>query len=588
MTGYGSSPRPDDRDFRRRFRRAEPVPAEPLLTPTEFRLADTLQRAVEDRLEEGLHAIEEQATGLMREVATEIWRSSSRDTRPEQERIIAMLSRDQAIRSLIASSDERFQALAVRTARLEDHLHEVSESGRATREAMQAAADKIREVAQSPTLQSVETVQSQLEMVERHIAETFSHMQQREQTLQDTILRQVRDHGELIAQETSRIVESMQNYVQGGAEAVGRLAQRMEEHATLFLSTDQDVTSRVRGLVEEQTGELTHQLDHVRETVGLHGREQEQLRARLEALIESRVVALGQLIRSDSEALRRVIDERDMEMREATVAAIDEKLTAFERITAERLAELERTMQDQVMLLSTATSASVERTMEKMTETLGSVDGIDELLAESQGAAQERLAAQLGEAQERLAAQVGEAQEQQAAQLGQAQDRLAEQFANTQALLAEHVVEVQNRTAEKLQAHVDDRMTAIARLIRSDNQILADKVFGAEAAPVGETAAGDAEVMRQLLRSVKELQAGLASDVLGSVDRRFQSVSDQMHQESQSQAETMLKIAEMLSERIDRLSAKVDESGGGDLQIVIDRMSDAIQAMSSVGRRQAS
>jgi hypothetical protein len=50
----------------------------------------------------------------------------------------------------------------------------------------------------------------------------------------------------------------------------------------------------------------------------------------------------------------------------------------------------------------------------------------------------------------------------------------------------------------------------------------------------------------------------------------------------------MLKIAEMLSERIDRLSSKVDESGGGDLQIVIDRMSDAIQAMSSVGRRQAS
>ena len=44
----------------------------------------------------------------------------------------------------------------------------------------------------------------------------------------------------------------------------------------------------------------------------------------------------------------------------------------------------------------------------------------------------------------------------------------------------------------------------------------------------------------------------------------------------------------MLSDRIDRLSVKVEESGGGDLQVVIDRMSDAIQAMSSVGRRQAS
>ena len=566
MTGYGSSPGPDDRDFRRRFRRSEPVPAEPLLTATEYRLADTLQRAVEDRLEEGVRAIEDQATGLMREVATEIWRTSSRDARPEQERIVAMLSRDQAIRSLIASSDERFQALAVRTARLEDHLHEVSETGRATREAMQAAAERIREIAQSPTLHSVETVQSQLEMVERHIAETFSHMEQREQTLQDTILRQVRDHGELIAQETSRIVESMQSYVQGGAETVGRLAQRMEEHAALFLSTDQDVTGRVRTIVEEQTDELTQQLDHVRETVGLHGREQEQLRARLEALIESRVQGLGQLIRSDSEALRRLIVERDEQMRTESVAAIDEKLTGFERITAERLAELERTMQDQVMLLSTATSASVERTMEKMTDALGSMDGIDELLAESQGAAQERLANQVGEAQ----------------------TRLAEQFANTQALLAEHFTQAQTQMAEKLEAHVDDRMTAIARLIRADNQVLADKVFGGEIPSAASAPAADAELMRQLLRSVKELQAGLASDVLGTVDRRFQAVSDQLHQESQSQAETMLKIAEMLSDRIDRVSAKVDESGSGDLQIVIDRMSDAIQAMSTVGRRQAS
>jgi hypothetical protein len=564
MTGYGSSPRPDDRDFRRRFRRADPVPAEPLLTPTEYRLADTLQRAVDDRLEEGLRTIEEQATTLMREVATEIWRSSSRDARPEQERIIGMLSRDQAIRSLIASSDERFQALAVRTARLEDHLHEVSESGRATREAMQAAADKIREVAQSPTLHSVETVQSQLEMVERHIAETFRHIEQREQTLQDTILKQVRDHGELIAQETTRIVESMQGYVQGGAEAVGRLAQRMEEHASLFLSADHDITSRVRDLVDEQTGELTQQIDHVRETVGLHGREQDQLRARLEGLIESRVVGLGQLVRSDSEALRRLIDERGSDLSEATLAGIDEKMAAFERITSERLAELERTMQDQVMLLSTATSASVERTMEKMTETLGSMDGIDELLAESQGAAQERLAVQLGEAQ----------------------DRLAEQFANTQGLLAEHFSQAHEQLAEKLEAHVDDRMTAIARLIRSDNQVLAEKVFGAAGAPT--VAPADPELMRQLLRSVKELQAGLASDVLGSVDRRFQAVSDQLHQESQSQAEAMLKIAEVLSDRIDRLAEKVEESGTGDLQIVIDRMSDAIQAMSTVGRRQAS
>jgi hypothetical protein len=565
MSGYGTSPGPEDPGLFRRLRRPEPTPAEPLITATEYRLADTLQRAVDDRLEEGLRTIEEQATGLMREVATEIWRSTSRDVRPEQERIVTLLSRDQAIRSLIASSDERFQALAVRTARLEDNLHDLSETGRRTRESMEAAAAQIRRIAESPTLNSVEAVQSQLAMVERHIAETFSHIDERERTLQDTILTQVKEHGELIARETTRIVESMESYVQGGAEAVGQIAQRMEEHATLFLNADHDITARVEDIVRDQTTELTEQLDMVNEKVGLHGRNQEQLRAELARVIEHRIMGMAQLIRSDSEALHRLIEERGTEVREATVRAIDEKMTALATIQDAQIAELERTIQDQVMLLSSATSASIERTMERMVETMGSVDGLDAALAESQGAAQERLLAQMEEAQDHLLSQVRDAQ---ATMLEQAARDRAEQ-------------------EERLAGHVDDRMTAIARLIRSDNKVLADKFDEARAAGSVGGAGSDPEVLRQVLRSVKELQAGVASDLLGTVDRRFQAVSDQLHNETQSQAEAMVKIAELLSDRIDRLSAKVDEGVGGDLQIVIDRMSDAIQAMSTV-RRQAS
>jgi hypothetical protein len=89
--------------------------------------------------------------------------------------------------------------------------------------------------------------------------------------------------------------------------------------------------------------------------------------------------------------------------------------------------------------------------------------------------------------------------------------------------------------------------------------------------------------MKQVLRSVKEMQAGVASDVLGSVDRRFQVMGDQLHQESQASAQAMLKVAEVLGEKIDRVARKIDQSGSGDLQIVIDRMSDAIQAMSARG-----
>jgi hypothetical protein len=131
--------------------------------------------------------------------------------------------------------------------------------------------------------------------------------------------------------------------------------------------------------------------------------------------------------------------------------------------------------------------------------------------------------------------------------------------------------------------HIDERMAQIARLVRSDNQALAAKVdaFNAET-PQTETL--DAELLRSVLRSIKELQAGMASDMLGTIDVRFQQVADQLHREGQGQAESMLKVAEVLGQKIDRLSVRVDEGVGNDLQIVVDRMSDAIRAMSGVRR----
>jgi len=191
------------------------------------------------------------------------------------------------------------------------------------------------------------------------------------------------------------------------------------------------------------------------------------------------------------------------------------------------MAALERTIGEEVLALSTAMNASVERNLDRMVTAAGSVDGIDEMVAETQGAYQEQI--------------IG---------------------------------------------HLDDRMMAIARLIRSDNQALADKVAAIEpTGPTGQDGARDPELLRGVVRSIKELEAGMANEMVGTMDRRFQAMSDQLHREGQAQAEAMLKIAELLSDKIDRLSIRVDEGVGGDLQIVVDRMSDAIRAMSAANRR---
>jgi hypothetical protein len=523
------------------FPRREQAPAEPTPeagTTEQPRVDETAVRAA---LDEGLAKIEDSASGLMKEIAGEVWRSSAKDVRPEQERIMSILARDDAIRSLITTSDERFQAIALRTARLEDNLQDLSESERRLREAMESTADAVRDIAQSPTLHSVEAVRSQLEQVEAHIAEAFAHFDERDKAIADDLQQQVREHGDLIANETARIVESMQAYVQGGAEAIGRLAQRVEEHAKLFVLQDHNITQHVIDAVGVAGDDVMAELEMIKEKVGLYGRDQDQLQAALERMIDSRVRGMAELVRSDSLALQQLLEKKLAEAPSTLVVGedgqvafdeagltrtLDQRMGALAQVVEGRMDSLERTMTEQVLALSNATTTAMERNLDRMSAAAGQVDGLDMMVAEGQQAFEERML-----------------------------------------------------------NHIDERMAQLARLVRSDSQALAGKVVAlSESAAPTQTEPLDAELLRSVLRSIKELQAGMASDMLGTIDVRFQQVADQLHREGQDQAEAMLKVAEVLGHKIDRLSVRVDEGVGNDLQIVVDRMSDAIRAMSGVRR----
>ena len=503
---------------------------------------NTLEGAVEERLDAGLQAIQEQAAALMREIASEMWRASGTDIGPEQDRILSFLSRDQAIRSLIASSDDRFQVLAVRTARLEDALAELAENGRLVREAIQLSAQSIHEVANSPTLQGVELIRTQLEQVEAHIASTFQHLDDRDRNLTGAIQERIVEHGDLIARETGRIVEAMESYVQGGAEAMGRLASRIEQHAESFANHDDTLADKLRASVKDETREIAEQVQMLGERVGIQGRSSQEHQIAMERLVETRVMGLAQLSRSDSQALRELIDRNAAAQGEQLRATIDDRMSA----------------------IADAVSGAVERNMAQLSE---------------------RVDAQLGAVAEVVAHRAAEAADSTlASTFDRTLERLDASIASIDAMgmtVVETLVSSRAQTEERIGEHVDDRLAALAKMIRSDNRVLAGRMSGAEPG-----SAADAETLKQTLRAVKELQAGLGADMVGSVERRFQTMSEQLHKETQSTTEAMVKVAEVLGEKMDRLTVRVDEGVGGDLQIVIDRMSDAIQAMSGRDRRE--
>lgn len=463
-----------------------------------------MERAVEERLEQGLRAIEEQAAALMREIATEMWRTSRGDTAEVQERIISFLSRDQAIRSLIASSDERFQTLAVRTARFEDILTGVDEATRATRESMQESVHAIREVAESPAIHGVETVRNQLELVERHIASAFQHLDERDKALVEAIQVRIQEHGELIARETTRIVEAMQGYVQSGAETVGLLAQRVEGHAEAFAVHDEDVASQLREVLHREIGGFAEQFGLAGERVGIEQREGAAALARLQHALEARVYGLAQLVRSDSQALKGHID-RTAEAQESRIASlIEEQMAGLAEAVAGRAAQA----------ADIAVSSTFDQTLERMTSSLDTIESMRSSLEETTAGVEERMA-----------------------------------------------------------AHVDEQIMALAKVLRSDNRVIAEHLVRAEAE-------GEPDTSRQTLRAVKELQASLAADV----DSKLSAMTEQLHRESQSTVETMAKVAEILAQKMDRLSVRIDEGYGNDVQVVVERMSDAISAISGMGR----
>ena len=524
---------------------------------------DPLARIVDERLEEGLKGIEEQAGALMREIAGEMWRSASGDVKNEQDRIISFLSRDQAIRSLIMSSDERFQALAVRTARLEDTLNDLAESSRAMRNAMVESAQAIADTANSPALHGVETIRDQLEQVEHHIADAFSVLNDRDRALVEGIQMEIKDHGDMVMHETTRIVEAMQGYVQGGVEAMGMLAQRVEAHMNTVAMHDDDISERLRGTIERELGGFAEQLALIHDRVGIHGREIEHVTTGLKAQMDQRVMGLAQLVRSDSQALHRALNESASTQESALRATIGENLSGMAAQTREalllqgsetnqRLAQVTGLVEERMNGVSDELSSAVDHQMARLADLLDvKLSALSESIAARAAVATDSaVASNLSETMERMAAATQQIEEH---TLGASEERAA--------------------TEERMIAHLDDRMTTIARLIRADNKVLADQLAAA-------TGDGGSENAKQTLRTVKELQAGLTADFSSGMDQRFQTMAERMHRETQSTAETMAKVAEILAEKMDRLTVKIDDVYGNDLQVVIERMAEAVHEMS--------
>jgi hypothetical protein len=508
-------------------------------------MMQSYQAVMAERIDEGLRSIEQAGLRLMHEIAAEMWRSANGDPEMTRHTILSQLSRDQAIRGLIAHSDERFQALAVRAANLEDSLVQMVESNRALKDVMATAAQMVQEMASGTPEVRIEDVRQRLIDVSDGIEATFERIDDRDRILLDSIQGMNLDHGRMIAHETARIVEALEGYVQGGVDAIGRLAQRVEQQAEVTAGRADEIVQRLSAELGEQLIPLYNRFgletraltDSVSQS---HAGARELGRAVMQAL-DQRVRALAQLMRSDSQALSKHIVETAAAQDHALTRAIDERLVLAGHDADERIERVRAAVDERMRKISEAITDASRWVVEE-----SSSRGPDPVV-------QQRLDAMIG----RLESAIG-----------------AVESAGVAIESTGLSIERQQGDAEgEITRALDERLGALARMIRSDNRALSERLSELK----------EPEGTRQLLRAVKELQAGLPAEDAETQDRRFATFAEQLHRESQETAETMAKVAEVLSAKMDRLGARYEN----DMQSVIESLGTAVQSIAMLGRRQA-
>jgi hypothetical protein len=497
-----------------------------------------LQQVLEDRLEQGLRAIHQSANALMHEIASEVWRVAGGDKDQVGSRILESLSRDQAIRSLVAHSDERFQDLAVRTARLEDSVTSLAEDTRAARAALADSVHALEQAVGAPAVAGYEELRGQLERVTTQVASAFKALADRDRIIVETVQEQVKVHGELITRETSHVARSMEMYVKEGVNALGLLAGHIDQQVEEMASRDQDVTANVgsafQGLLGEQVDLLAERLGIEARDIGSSVGAATRAIEEISGTLDTRMMGLGRLVRSDSQALQQELNR--------TAAATEERVA--------------RTLDEQTGRVSEALTSATRWTVEEMTRRLR-----EETARAVQGQLEEAVA-RLGRANEdAIDAAI-------AGRFETALDRLT--------AAAQNVQRVGRDDDGQLAREVDDRITALGRMIRSDNLALASKMQAATEQPAA----------KQALRAVKELQANLPNEIQRIVEDRVQTISEQLHRDVQASAESVAKLGEGLERKFEQATTRIGQRHEKELQVVMDRMGDAMHALASLSRQE--
>src|SRR6266581_3328668 len=532
LSGSGTPREPDKRRLFSSRRSAPPSLGDPRLEA----VVTSSHQAIAERFEESLRMVADHAlaTGSMEGLGDAL-------------RAARTLGADdiQALRERI---DRSLEAQTEFAEKVREWLQEAagaqtsfaSELARRVETAI-AVRSQVSELGPTQPSAGLDAVGERLTAMQQYLGSVVQYLGERDRALTDWLQTVARNQAGEMREEADRILETLERHIDARAEqadfsvrdAIALHAQsvhdQIEQQARIVAESVGDLESKAISRIEEQS---------------------------------SRVESLAEQVRAETEALKRVILEQagsgelTRELDERLGRLIEMMSSALGWTVAQLEGEIERETLRAVELGMADLVAMLDRRFVDLDRSIGDrVERMDRAMRAGLGALEESLVERSGEA-------IGQAITSRlvpaAAELTGAAIGIRES--------AKSLELIQQTLEASIARTLDDRVAALARMVRSDHQALADRLEVVE-----QQAAA-----KEAIRAVNELAAALPGEIGEAMDKRLAMLAELFRRETRSTADVVAKVGGALADRMDRSVAKIGDRFEREVETVVDQLGDTM------------
>ena len=383
----------------------------------------------------------------------------------------------------------------------------------------------------------------------------------------------------------------------GEAAGLGELHERLDAVHAYLGSLGEYLNQRDRALLEWINRKEAEQADHswigpvleetearVKDSLGgqidsLHAFVEAGLE-RLSTVLEQRLTELTEQTWTDQLALRRDLMELASEYNREHMQELDERLGRVTELVSAALrwavdqihGHIQReTLRSVEIGMADLVAALDRRFVDLNQAVMDRIDAMDAGLVQRMEGIDGRLTAGLTALEESFAERAGDSvQEAVERRLGPAVDDMA-RIAAQISVNADAISAAKDELSRGLTRALDDRVAQLARMIRSDNRALADRLEVVE-----EQAAA-----KEAIRAVNELAAAIPGEINDALDQRLTLLGELIRRETRAHGEVVSKAAEALADRIDRTAIRIGDRFDREVETVVDQIGGTMATLAT-------